>query len=68
MYTNVINCPRCGANHTRLIAHSLTQPVYADGTIYTHWTMCPSYGEPLFLRLDTSDRLKPGPSEFKEHE
>lgn len=44
-------CARCGKAHPPMVASPLERPsVDADGTTWTHWTICPTNGQPIFVR------------------
>ena len=45
----VSGCARCGGNH-HVNWREFTHPVVdADGTTWTHWTPCPTNGEPILM-------------------
>jgi hypothetical protein len=56
LYNNAIGCPRCGAdqNHNNLRFQTfLNNAIIApDGTVFTHFSMCPMTYEPILMRLE----------------
>lgn len=61
--TNVIRCARCGQDHPseaeprEIEFKRFRRPIREnDGTIWTHWGLCPVTGEPVLLLMrETSD-------------
>ena len=56
MFVNVVKCPRCGDHqHENLKFQSFMRAHIAapDGTLFTHYAMCPIVNEPILLRFDS---------------
>lgn len=52
MKTDIKNCARCQQNHDRLEFEKFTNPIEdSDGTLWTHWALCPTNGEPVLLKV-----------------
>ena len=43
----LVGCARCGRNHRHLVFHPLLRPV----RVLTHWTSCPTNGEPILMAI-----------------
>jgi hypothetical protein len=57
---SIVGCARCdGDGHDNLIFEPFTRQVeMGDGSRATHWTMCPTLGEPILLVI-IDVRLEP---------
>ena len=53
---DLIGCARChGDGHPGLLFHPLTFPIELAGEPpLTHWAMCPSFKEPILMRIETN--------------
>lgn len=50
--TALVCCARCGQDHERLRFFQFQRPVVDnDGTVWSHWATCPTYGEPVLLKV-----------------
>lgn len=50
------NCARCGGEHLNLVAHRLDRPFAppeAAPLVWTHWTSCPTKGQPIMVFFTT---------------
>lgn len=46
---NIVGCARCKQNHP-VEVKPFTNPLCdSDGTIWTHWALCPVNGEPILI-------------------
>lgn len=47
------DCSRCALAHRDLVFKQLTRPLYTENNreVYTHWTPCPTNGEPIMMRV-----------------
>ena len=43
----VPTCPRCDGDHPGLTFH----PLKVDADVATHWAMCPTNAEPIFMDI-----------------
>lgn len=51
LIVSIQSCARCGQDHTNLEFKQFTNPVEdSDGTMWTHWALCPVNGEPILLK------------------
>lgn len=41
------SCPRCGKDHAKIEVQEFTRPSLPS----THWTMCPTVGEPILVEM-----------------
>ena len=49
-------CARCGMDHRTVIFHRFKgNPVSSDGDDFTFWGWCPTFLEPLILRVDEDE-------------
>lgn len=46
---DLVGCDRCGENHIDAEALPLTLPQKSEGILYTHYVLCPTNGEPIFV-------------------
>ena len=45
-------CARCGEDHRKIVFYKFKEnPISADGEVFTYWGWCPSFLEPLILRV-----------------
>lgn len=54
MFTSSITgCARCdGDGHADITWQPLTFPIEdSDGSLWTHWALCPRNGEPILMRV-----------------
>lgn len=50
--TSVTNCSRCGKDHPLLFFRKIVSPIAdSDGTLWTHWSLCPNFGEPILMKV-----------------
>jgi len=47
----IISCARCGLDHNDVVFLEFKFPVKDDNdkTLFTHWALCPTNGEPIHL-------------------
>ena len=51
-------CSRCGEDHGEVIFQEiLGNPISADGYDYGYWGWCPTYLEPILLRVDEDEEI-----------
>ena len=57
----VANCQRCGKLHLELIAiRFLGEPIQDERYTYDWWAICPTYDEPLLVRIfEVDDAPRP---------
>lgn len=50
---NVQSCARCGKDHERLEFKPFfnSDIVVGNYECFTHWALCPTYGEPILMRI-----------------
>lgn len=49
---DIINCSRCGEDHSDLTFKKLTCPIIvSEGERWTHWASCPSTREPIIMKI-----------------
>jgi hypothetical protein len=49
----ITDCPRCAGRHADLTFKPLTRATQLDEQrVVTHWTICPTLGEPIFATTD----------------
>ncbi len=54
--TTIGNCARCGQDHKDLEFKLFTDAIEdTDGTIWSHWALCPTNGEPILLKVTQTD-------------
>ncbi len=54
--TTIGNCARCGQDHKDLEFKPFKNPVEdTDGTVWSHWALCPTNGEPVLLKVTQTD-------------
>jgi hypothetical protein len=53
MVIDLMGCARCrGHGHSQLLFLKLGHPVVEnDGTLLTHWALCPTTGEPILMAV-----------------
>jgi hypothetical protein len=52
---SVNGCARCGDDH-RLPFYELERAMRTGRLVWTHWTLCPSTGEPIMMRFVEESR------------
>ena len=72
-FVPIVNCSRCGNNHTKIRFLRLTNPVFVSETLvmddlgkiaraevrYNYWALCPSVGEPIMNKCENDSQLNP---------
>lgn len=49
---DIQRCARCGGDHDGLIFLKLLRPAVIDDTLVaTHWSLCPSNGQPIMMTV-----------------
>ncbi len=47
----VVECPSCQKAHTMVMVYSLPEPFQADGSVMTHFYICPNTKEVVYLEM-----------------
>jgi hypothetical protein len=52
---NIQSCARCGHDHSDISFTKFTEeehaPIGQSGSVLTHFATCPTYGEPILMRI-----------------
>jgi hypothetical protein len=52
---DVHGCARCGEDHKDMDFRAFRSPIFdSDGSVWTHWAICPNFDEPVLLKQVTS--------------
>lgn len=46
---DIRRCRRCGHDHVFLPLRKLGNPIQCNNKMLTHWTICPTTGEPILI-------------------
>lgn len=54
--SGIESCARCGGNHEQSVwFFKFTYPIQdSDGTMWTHWAVCPTNGEPILAKMEVA--------------
>lgn len=52
---DVLNCARCGEDHTMKFFTFKKSVVHCDGKVYTHWGLCPTVGDPVLMYIEAHE-------------
>ena len=61
IYTDVVNCSRCGKNHQGMGFQKLKRPVVVGSTTLSYWGTCPQTFEPLLLTSNGNEEAPATP-------
>ena len=51
-------CARCGLDHRRVVFQKFKgKPISSDGHDFTYWGWCPTYLDPIILRVDEDEEI-----------
>lgn len=57
----IIKCPRCEGSHESVVLTPLSKPIIINNDSNTHWGLCPTLNEPVFMAYGTKPRSKESP-------
>lgn len=54
MSVNIVDCARCGKDHSQLVFKKLTCP----NEEWSYWSLCPNNGEPIMMLVVKEQQTK----------